>query len=262
MRRHAAFLLVLAVSALVPANASAKPGLVQSGRADVRPSLVETPRQPRGTVVIVAGSAWTGTGAHGQRLVWGHVGDALVAAGYRTVAIPVGAGPGPGLASIKRAIWAEQRRGAPGPLCVYGESSGGHLALLAAQQVNGLDCVATSGAPTDLSAWRSAAPSGADLSWSWAFDALIVPWFGAKPSHWDAWSPARHLERLQARVLLMIGDDDVIVPGNQVTAVTSRLPSARSLTTPAGDLPWVHGTTTAAGRDQHRQALVDFVGGS
>jgi hypothetical protein len=152
-------------------------------------------------------------------------------------------------------VAAEQRR-ARGAVCLYGESSGGHLALLAAEEISGVDCVATLAAPTDFHLWaQDAAAAGPASGFAYAMAAFVMPLFGSDPLGWTRWEPVTHAERLPAKLLMMTTADDRLVPLDQLT----RLPGAETYVAPPGPLAYGHGTTTAAGRDEIRRRLMSLV---
>ena len=244
-----------ALSVLLLALALATP----AGAATLSPPIAKTPKRPVGTVLLLPGSGWASPTPAGQRLVLAHVGAALSAARFRAVAIDYEAGPEGGLQSVKAAIATERRRRIPGPLCLYGESSGGHLALLAAQELKGVGCVITFGAPTSFTAFAEAAAAQPGMpGYVWALETIIEPLFGSDAAGWSRWEPARGDMRQPA--LMMICADDPIVPQNQI----AQIPEAETFVAPPGDVSdpadlWVHGTTTAAGRTAVRRRVAEFV---
>lgn len=108
-----------------------------------------------GTVVLVPGSGFSGVGPREEiRLAIGreHWRDW----GLRTVAARYRAGRR-GARDVREAVARAQRHG---PVCVYGESSGGTWALLAAAALD-VACVAVSVAPTDQETWAESEEHGA-----------------------------------------------------------------------------------------------------
>lgn len=222
------------------------------------PPIERTPRGPIGTVVLLPGSGWASPTRAAQRLVYDHVATTLLNSRFRVSAVDYDAGAAAGLASVKRALAAERRRLRRGPLCVYGESSGGHLALLAAQQMKGVDCVITVGSPTSFTAFAQAAAEQIEHpGYAWAFENIVVPEFGDDPAAWEPWEPARRAMRQP--VLIMMCADDPIVPQNQM----SQIPTAETYVAPPGDLSdpsqaYVHGSTTPAGRAAIQRRVAEF----
>jgi hypothetical protein len=67
----------------------------------------------------------------------------------------VGYGPGKtGRDDVLTAVHAERKRNPDGRVCLYGESSGGTWAMVAAANEPGVDCVIAGAAPADEDTWR------------------------------------------------------------------------------------------------------------
>ena len=104
----------------------------------------------RGTMILVHAGGWAGHDAHAQKLLMDRPGDLLLARGWRVVSIDYEEGTA-GLQDVLNAAGNElARKSTDGPVCIYGESSGAHLALVAAQRLRAIDCVIGLGTPTDL----------------------------------------------------------------------------------------------------------------
>lgn len=144
------------------------------------------------------------------------------------------------------------------PVCVRGESAGGHLALLLAGLRSDVSCVIASGAPTDL--WsivaqgRVAARDGRGV----AALARGAEWgFGvARSAFGRGWlarrSPVAWADGMRARVLLGTAADDPIVPFAQAEQLADRL-RARDAGVHVdlhrlepGGTRWVHATVSDA----------------
>src|SRR4051794_3606567 len=105
---------------------------------------------PVGTMLIVHGGGWTGHDGDVQRHLLTARGDLFLARGWRVVSVDYNEGP-LGIQDVMDAAGAELARGTSnGPLCIYGESSGGHIALMVAARMRSIDCVIGVGTPTDL----------------------------------------------------------------------------------------------------------------
>ncbi len=105
---------------------------------------------PRGTMIMVHAGGWAGHDAHAQGLLMDRPGDMLVARGWRVVSIDYNEGT-QGLQDLLNVAGDElARKSSDGPLCIYGESAGAHLALVAAARLRAIDCVIGIGTPTDL----------------------------------------------------------------------------------------------------------------
>ena len=193
--------------------------------------------------------------------MWSNAAPSLYRAGYRVVAIDYEEGPEAGLESVRQAVADERRRLRRGPLCLYGESSGGHLALLLANRLRTIDCVVTFGAPTSFVAYAEEAAAHPDNpGYQHAVDAFIKPMFGDDPAAWAPWEPASIRTPVRVPVLMMITVDDPIVPVDQIY----HLPGAKTWIPPRGDPSnpddvYVHGTVSASGRQTVQRKVVEFV---
>lgn len=227
--------------------------------------LARTPPDPRGTVLLVHSGGWHGPSASAQQDLFQRVSPTLLSAGYRVVSIDYAPGTA-GLRSVEHAIRDELiHHPMSGPTCLYGESAGAHLALLAAQHSGRVDCVATYGAPTDLTAYTAAAraerkamPQMSEIA------AAIRIVFGADPRGWSRWSTVPGAARMKAAVLMMVNADDPIIPPSQIAIFQRARPTTETYVPPPVRDPkpsdvWVHGTATPAGKQQILQHLLAFV---
>jgi acetyl esterase/lipase len=239
LRRHLAVLLAAAVLLALPAAAAAQYPYSQE---PVHDPIEFTPPRPRATVVLVHAGGWAGADRRQQDGVWQRVSPALTAKGHRVVSLDYGPGAVEGLAAVIRAVDAERAAGAK-VVCLYGESAGGHLALLAAELDRDVDCVATFAAPTHFGALRDAAAEHPEWpGYGHVFHNIIEPVFGSDPAGWEPWEPARHVDGLEADLLLMRGDDDPVIPPGQVDRVARQVPTARTYSAAPAPTAWVHGT--------------------
>jgi acetyl esterase/lipase len=206
------------------------------------------------TVVLFAANAWTGTTEENKQRVYEHVGPWLERAGHHVIVADYPAGIDAGLAAAKAAV-REAIRARPGaPVCLYGESSGGHLALLAAEAIPDVDCVATLAAPVDLGHWAQEAGSAPDTTQALVFREYVEPALGPDMARWAAFDPVRRASRLPRLLLTMVGADDSLVPRDQLR----RLPGAHYVL-PTGPLPFLHGTSTAAGQAELARRVLGLV---
>jgi acetyl esterase/lipase len=219
--------------------------------------LVADPgRAARGTVLLVHGGGWKGYDRGDQRAILAFPGASLRQAGWRVVSVDYAPGAA-GLASVNAAIAREH------PGCLYGESSGAHLALLAAAASPTVRCVIAAGAPTDFAAWHREAimrkQRGEPLSLA-AYDTAVTQAFGARDV--DRWDPVRTAHAVRARVLLVRQRDDAIIPANQVASYRRADPAAKEYVVAPGDEHWLHGTISAAGRDALVREILTFLKGA
>jgi dipeptidyl aminopeptidase/acylaminoacyl peptidase len=128
------------------------------------------------------------------------------------------------------------RRRTPGaPICAYGESSGGHLALMLAQRRSSLDCVIAASPPTDLVRWPVEARAMHDA----------VERLKGRVSL-RRWSPARHARHIRQPVLLLHDPADAIVPFVQSADLAARLPRGALVALCPGPVRHVHTHVGAA----------------
>lgn len=220
--------------------------------APVEKAIVRDVAHARGTVVLVHAGGWSGPDRQRQWDLDWWPGRMFREAGWSTASIDYAAGQA-GLASVSEQLAAAMARTPGWPVCAYGESAGGHLALLAAAALPGLRCVITMGAPTDLERWRDdAAVEGRGTSLG-VYGETVVPTFGGGPID-DRWEPAVQAPRVRARVLLVgQGDDQVLPIAGQLQAFADALPRTEVDVTPPGDYAdpdqrYLHGTLSPAAR--------------
>lgn len=244
-------LLALALALTAPAPAPA-------ADAPLTAPIARTPAgKARGTVMLLPASGWASPTRADQQEVWTRMGPKLFRAGYRTVAIDYASGGPNGLASVQRAVRRESRLAYAGPLCLYGESSGGHLALLAANRMRQIDCVVSFGTPVSFTGLaHEVAAHPEHLGYAAALQT-VRDTFG---DDWAGWEPADLRTPLRAPALTMICEDDPLIPLSQATA----LPGAESFIAPSGDATdprdaYVHGTASPAGKRATEHRIVSFV---
>lgn len=229
----------------------------------VREAITRDVPRPRGTVVLVHGGGWAGPNQERQWEIDWWPGALFRAAGWSTSAIDYPAGKD-GLDSVSQEIEAARTRTPRRPVCVYGESAGGHLALLAAAAQPRVRCVMTFGAPTDLDRWRDdAAREGRALSTAFYWQTAY-PLFGSGEGSYP-WQPVRQAHRIKARVLLAGQADDEILPiRGQLEGFAAVHPRTEILVTEAGDPDepddrYLHGTISPAGRAALEARLRGFL---
>jgi acetyl esterase/lipase len=243
--------MVLAVLVLAPASLAAAPV----------GSIVDGPADPTGTVILVHASAWQGRYDDpyyhdAKREIYEFIGHQLAARGWRVVSIEYAAGEA-GLGDVEAAVRSELADRPGIPLCLYGESSGGHLSLLAAADIPQVSCVIAVGAPTDLTTWQPQATSSGLLpNVLGTIASVTASVFGTLTDTLRAWSPAYRARDTAADVLLAHESDDWIVPYAQEISFSERQPTARVLSiqgvaaqTP-GAIERVHGWWSADARDE------------
>lgn len=231
--------------------------------ADVNPPFDVTPAAPVGTVLMLHQGGWAGPDRAKQEALMTFPGQVFLDRRWRIVSVDYAAGKA-GLQSVLDAVGDELvHPRSDGPLCLYGESAGAHLALLAAARLPSVDCVMAYGAPTDFSAYaQDAATSGNAIELA-NYEALVRATFGDPGDATAAWEPAKVASRINGDVLMIRQADDAVVPANQVTALERALPVVRTLVTAVGDATdpaqrYLHGTLGDEGRAELAGALGAF----
>ncbi len=194
------------------------------------------------SILVIHGGSWTANGPVAMAYVaprvrrfrrWGHPARAI---DYR----PGLDGLSDVLANIDSFRAAHPRR----RICLYGESAGGHLALLAARRRARIDCVIAVAAPTDLTAL---APPSEELS------PFVLHYFGGEL---ETYSPARQAPG-RTRVMLAYERDDTVVPLEQGLQMRSASRGAAWHVLEPGPVQWMHGSVSRASirrlvRREHR----------
>ena len=241
---------------LAPAHAA------QTAAAIPSPKLVALPATAvRGTVLLIHGGGWQGPGPIAQRGLMQHPGDMFLARGWRVVSVDYRAGLD-GVEDVVAAARAELAAPEGGPLCVYGESAGAQLALVAAARVSGIDCVMAAGAPTDLLAYQREAAASADVDRG-VVAGTIATLFGSSSEAVAPWDPVALAPTISADILLLRQDDDAFVPREQLDRFLAVVPTAQHVDLAAAAessdaTRWLHGTISDAGRTAYLGALGSF----
>jgi len=216
----------------------------------------------RGTMVMVHAGGWAGHDARAQELLMRSPGTLLRNHGWRVVSIDYEAGT-EGLRDVLDTISSEiARKTSNGPLCLYGESSGAHLALVAAaQRGEEIDCVIGLGTPTDLPLYEATAGDGSRNQR--IVDHQVRKHFGTSATELAPWDPVSLAPSIKADVLLLREGDDDSVLADQTAAFVAAHPATQTLTLDAGDpadesTHFVHGTISAKGRAAYNDAIASF----
>jgi acetyl esterase/lipase len=102
------------------------------------------------------------------------------------------------------------------PICAWGESAGGHLALTLAA-IRPLNCVVSQAGPTDLVKFAGETADG--VSGQGVFNSVVVPAWSSNPATLAQWSPVTYCPN--TRVLMAASTGDQIVPQAQMTDYTT-----------------------------------------
>jgi acetyl esterase/lipase len=214
----------------------------------------------RGTMLLVHGGSWRGSDPREQTRLLREPGEVFLARSWRVVSVDYRSGRA-GLRDILAAIGRQPDR-TRHPLCLYGESAGAHLALLAAARRPSVDCVIGAAPPTDFQAYFADAAAGSD-SVHRAVAALIRRTFGATPDQTASWEPVKVADCIQAEVLLVRAAGDPLIPPAQVERFVAARPGTASVELAAGDpakgaQQWVHGPISTRARRLLHSRLAAF----
>lgn len=225
------------------------------------PAIADPASTVRGTMIMVHAGGWTGHDEYAQDQLMERPGQQLLALGWRIVSLDYDEGT-TGLQDVLNAAGSElARRTSDGPVCIYGESAGGHLALVAASRLRAIDCVIALGAPTDLGLYQQEAAASADGRLK-LVAYQMSRFFGTTDAENAPWDPASLAPRIQSDVMLFRENDDAVVsPQHNLNFAASRI-TTQSVNLAAGgqDDGFVHGTVSTAGRDLYRSAIAAFLG--
>jgi acetyl esterase/lipase len=195
-----------------------------------RPTGSTSPSRPRAVVLIFQGGGWAASTKETVRVA--SLGtEGYRAEGFATYTAPLAAGAG-ALTSAKQAYARMRKRyGSKVPICAFGTSSGGHVALMLAAQRN-IACVVANAAPTDLKPWLDESPGER---------AYTRRYFGSSTASLRSWSPVTFAKRIKARVLLQYAANDDDVPADQGRRFLKAHPKRTQLVVlDAGDEPFAH----------------------
>jgi acetyl esterase/lipase len=198
------------------------------------------------TMLLLHGGAWIATGPEVTATMEPR-GDRFEAIGFRSVAVDYAPGPA-GIADILGAYDAAAHTG--GPVCAYGESAGGHWALMLAVLRPDIACVIALAAPTDF----------ADPA------ALVLRELGERSlgTELTELSPVYFAPLITAPTLLAVGFDDRLVPPDQGRHLAETLGGPVTVAELGpGSRRWMHGTASpeavAALIDAELQLAADAV---
>ena len=214
-------------------------------------------RAPRGTMIMVHAGGWAGHDGNAQRLLMDRPGDLLLARGWRVVSLDYEEGTA-GLQDVLNSAGSELARMGPnGPVCIYGESSGAHLALVAAARLRAIDCVVGLGTPTDLPLYETEAAASADERVKLAASQM-TRFFGAALGEMAPWNLVGLAPSIHADVLLMREADDQMVSAQHVTNFVAGRPTTQTVDLESGANGFVHGTVSDAGAGKYASAIGAF----
>lgn len=216
----------------------------------------------RGTVIMVHAGGWAGHDAYAQDQLSKSPGNLFVERGWRVVSIDYEDGTD-GLQDVLDAAGAElARKTGDGPLCIYGESSGAHLALVAASRLRAIDCVVGFGTPTDLTLYQSEGSISADARVRLVV-SQISRFFGTTTAESAPWNLVSLAPSIHADVLLVHEAGDAVVPPIHTARFRAARPTTQTVELEAGDpadpsTDFMHGTISEVGRARYASAIGSF----
>ena len=229
----------------------------------VQAPLATDPAGPaRGTMILVHAGGWAGHDGYAQEELLKNPGSLFLARGWRVVSIDYEEGAG-GLHDVLNAAGAELARNtSAGPLCIYGESSGAHLALLAAARLRAIDCVVGVGTPTDLHLYTAEAAVSSDDRVK-LVSSQIMRLFGTTPEATAPWNLVSVAPQIHADVLLVHEVDDELVTSVHAQLFKNARPTTQLLELDPGDKSnrshdFMHGTVSELGRSQYMSGIGAF----
>ena len=195
-----------------------RPGQVLgSGAGHAFYEISEPLGPPKGTMILIHGGGWTDREPYdaqfanngGVRFIE-LLGWRVVNIGYQvpaSIANP-GAAPNamPTLDDVA-AFYDQIHRAFSGPICAYGSSSGGHLAMMLAVVRPDLDCVIAEAAPVDFAIART------------AYHGYLEGIFGGSDAAMAYWSPVDRWKAAAPKTAAWLGEaaNDPVVPREAYT---------------------------------------------
>jgi dienelactone hydrolase len=188
--------------------------------------------RPKALILLIHGGGWEGENpqAFEQEAALAPI---FQKRGFATLTFDYRAGE-QGLADAERFYRQARRKVGPDvPVCAYGASAGGHVALMLAARNPDLACAVSLAGPTDLPALDDE-PGGQD-----SYD-LAVQAFGRDAL--KRLSPVEHAKAIKARLMLVAAQNDPLVPVAQARAMAKAKPGTQVIVLPAGDEggPFIH----------------------
>ncbi|HWI07018.1 MAG TPA: hypothetical protein VNT54_05830 [Solirubrobacteraceae bacterium] len=229
----------------------------------VQAPIASDPAGPaRGTMILVHAGGWAGHDGYAQDELLKNPGDLFLARGWRVVSIDYEEGAA-GLQDVLNVAGAELARNtSAGPLCIYGESSGAHLALMAAAKLRAIDCVVGVGTPTDLHLYTAEAAVSSDDRVK-LVSSQIMRLFGTTPQATAPWNLVSLAPSIHADVLLVHEVDDELVTSAHAQLFKAARPTTQLLELEPGDKSnrshdFMHGTVSELGRTQYMSGIGAF----
>jgi len=245
------------------ADAALKPLIPPKPKAPViqpvQPAMSADPAGPaRGTMIMVHAGGWAGHDGNAQNILFKSPGDIFLARGWRIVSVDYNEGTA-GLQDVLDTVGAElARKSTEGPVCLYGESSGAHLAIMAAAQLRAVDCVMGLGTPTDLLLYEQEAALSTDGRVT-LVASQINRFFGSTPEATLPWNLVALAPQIHADIMLVHEEDDELVSAQHAALFQAARPTMQRIELEPGPEKFLHGTVSEAGRARYMAALGAFL---
>ena len=221
------------------------------------PLSVDPAGPARGTMILVHAGGWAGHDGHAQSELLKDPGDLFLARGWRVVSVDYNEGAG-GVQDILDVAGAElARRTGDGPLCIYGESSGAHVALVAAARLRAIDCVIGLGTPTDLYQYTVEASVSNDDRVK-LVSGQIMRLFGTTAETTAPWNLISLAPSIHADVMLVHETDDELVTAAHAQRFQATRPTTQVVELEPGATDFMHGTVSDVGRGQYMSGIGSF----
>lgn len=210
--------------------------LAAPAAADISPNnyaIWPTNNQPaKAWILVIHGGAWQG----GASMAQGELGTAYWFAdhGYGAYVVDYRSAPTMSntfadvvsaydyVKSTEKQVYGNNQP----PICAWGESAGGHLALMLAT-VRSLNCVISQAGPTDLVKFPNETADGASAYNAWR--TLVVPAVGSsQTSRLRQWSPDNFCP-IKTRILMGASAGDQVVPQQQMADLQAKCTGAQSV---------------------------------
>jgi dienelactone hydrolase len=209
-------------------------------------------------MIMVHAGGWAGHDGNAQNILFKSPGDIFLARGWRIVSVDYNEGAA-GLQDVLDAVGAElARKSSAGPVCLYGESSGAHLAIMAAARLRAVDCVMGLGTPTDLLLYQQEASLSADGRVT-LVGSQIQRLFGTTAETLLPWNLVALAPQIHADIMLVHEQDDELVTAQHAALFQAARPTMQRIELEPGPEKFLHGTVSEAGRARYMAALGAFL---
>lgn len=209
-------------------------------------------KPPKGVVLIVHGGGWKET-SDADIALMRPVAKAFNDAGWST-RIQAQHGGLQSYADVINGVASLKKSYGSTPLCIYGESSGGHLALLtAAAMGDHVRCVIAEAAPTWLNA-------PGDTGGHQYVRGLAISAF--TESALGVFSPLTYAAQTRAQILMVSAENDPLIAPWQAQMYAARKPGTKTVLLPPGDVRWIHSDVSPAALRSAGKRVLSFLAGN